>query len=258
MPNSCQANSVERALTILEFLGESPRRWNISELSRRLGIPKSTTHVLMSALERRGYITREGGQRNYTAAIRFYGSGGMPGRRLSLPDRALPHMENLVRETGLTAHLAVRDEEQALYVQKVSGPGSARFDTHVGKRTNSHCTAVGKVLLAHAHGPMLEDLLSRGHLTRHTMNTIASGNELRAELAHVRRVGFAYDDQEEELDVRCIAVPVFDAMGRFNASLGLTGTISQIYEDNTRLLIEAARRTAVAIGSNSIRTTTAT
>ena len=258
MPNSSHANSVDRALTILEFLGESPRRWNISELSRRLGIPKSTTHVLMIALERRGYITRDGGRRNYTAAIRFYGSGCLPGRRLSLSDRALPHMERLARETGLTSHLAVLDEEQSLYVQKVSGPGAIRFDTHVGKRANSHCTAVGKVLLAHANGGVLEDVLSRTRLTRHTMNTIASGNELRAELGHVRRVGFAYDDQEEELDVRCIAVPVFDAMGRFSASLGLTGTISQIYADNTKFLIEAARRAALAIGSNQVQMATRT
>src|ERR1051326_5996582 len=129
MQNSGHANSVERALTILEFLGDSPRRWNISELSRRLGIPKSTTHVLMVALERRGYITREGGRRNYTAAIRFYGAGCTPGRRLSLADRALPSMEKLARETRLTSHLAVLDEEQALYIQKASGPGPLRFDT---------------------------------------------------------------------------------------------------------------------------------
>jgi DNA-binding IclR family transcriptional regulator len=239
---------VDRAFTILEFLGESPRRWNISELSRRLGIPKSTTHILMVTLERRGYIVREQGHRNYTAALRFYGKACLPGRRLSLPDRALPFMEKMARESGLTSHLALLDEGQALYAQKVSGPGSIRFDTDIGKRSNAHCTAVGKVLLAHSNGPAVDDLLSRARLMRHTFNTISSGNQLRAELSHVRRVGFAFDDQEEELDVRCLAVPVFDNNGRFMASLGLTGTINQIHEENFNALIHAARTCANAIG----------
>src|SRR4051794_37337768 len=149
-------HSVEKALAILEFLGESRRRWNISELSRRLNIPKSTTHVLMTTLERLGYITREGGKRNYTASVRFYGARCSGARPLSLPERSLPHMEALAARTGLTCHLAVLDELQGIYVQKASGPGPIAFDTHVGKRMNLHCTAVGKVLLAYSGDEVTE------------------------------------------------------------------------------------------------------
>lgn len=252
MENACNPNSVQRAFAILEFLGDSQRRWNISELSRRLGIPKSTTHVLMTTLERLGYITREGGRRDYTAAVKFYGPGISPARRSCLPERALPPMAQLVNQTGLTAHLAVLDEGQALYVQKVSPPAGDGFDTAIGKRTNLHCTAVGKVLLAYGgNSPLQNLLLARSRLTRHTENTIASGRALRLELTNVRHCGYAFDDQEEELDTRCIAMPVYDAFGRFTASLGLAGTVSQIHDRNMNWLLHWVREAARLISTSS-------
>jgi DNA-binding IclR family transcriptional regulator len=250
MENSCNLNSVQRAFAILEFLGDSHRRWNISELSRRLGIPKSTTHVLMTTLERLGYITREGGRRNYTAAVKFYGPALSPARKWTLPERALEPMEQLVSRTGLTAHLAVLDEGQALYIQKVSSPGAV-FDTEVGKRANLHCTAVGKILLAYSNTPALHVLLSRTRLTRHTENTISSGRALRLELSNVQHCGYAFDDQEEELDTRCIAVPVHDTFGRFVASLGIAGTVSQIHDRNMNSLLHWVREAARIISAKT-------
>ncbi|HYZ84414.1 MAG TPA: IclR family transcriptional regulator [Bryobacteraceae bacterium] len=248
MENSCNLNSVQRAFAILEFLGDSHRRWNISELSRRLGIPKSTTHVLMTTLERLGYITREGGRRNYTAAVKFYGPAISPARRWTLPERALAPMEQLVKRTGVTANLAVLDEGQALYIQKVSSPESV-VDTEVGKRANLHCTAVGKVLLAYGNTPVLNALLERTRLTRHTENTISSGRALRLELANVQHLGYAFDDQEEEIDTRCIAVPVYNSIGRFVAGLGLAGTVGQIHDGNMNTLLHCVREAARQISA---------
>jgi DNA-binding IclR family transcriptional regulator len=249
MQNGYHSSSVQRALAILEFLGSSQRLWNISELSRRLHIPKSSTHVLMTTLEGLGYIIKEGGRRDYTAAVRFYGLAATGPRRLSLPEGALRQIEQLVRETGLTAHLAVLDDGQALYVQKVVPPGAIELATEIGKRVNLHCTAVGKVLLAYTTGPKQETLLSRARLTRHTENTIPSGSELRIELDKVRRFGFAFDDQEEELDTRCVAVPVRDSFERLVASLGVAGAVNQIHHGNMKALLTALRHAARLIPS---------
>src|SRR5438876_11591603 len=122
-----------------------------------------------------------------------------------MPERVLPVLEELVRSTGFTVHLAVADEGQALYVQKVAPPGMV-LDTFVGKHANLHCTAVGKVILAYSDETFINQFLSKTSFTRHTPNTIVSADMLRKQLTAVRRNGYATDDEEEELGTRCVAV----------------------------------------------------
>lgn len=251
-PRIARAHSVERAFAILEFLGETQRRCNISEIGRRLGIPKSTAHILVLTLERLGYVVREPGRREYKARVRFYGATHLQGRTPWLPERVLPQLEELARKTNLTAHLAVRDEGQALYVQKAAAPGTVGFDTFVGKRTNLHCTAVGKVILAYSGEAAVRDFLSKGRFARHTPNTITSAEALRLEVAKVLQNGFALDDEEEEIGVRCVAVPVYDLRNRFVASLGLAGTAEQIERSELRKIVMLARATARRVGAACI------
>jgi DNA-binding IclR family transcriptional regulator len=167
-------------------------------------------------------------------------------KKLVLPDIALPHLQWLVERTRLTAHLAVLEKDQAIYIQKVDGPGLIKFDTYVGKRTNLHCTAVGKVLVAYASTERQQQVLSKKSFARYTTNTITLAALLRKELMNVRQKGYAIDDEEEELDIRCLAAPVFNQAGDFMAALGLTGTSGQLRDDNIEeyaaLVIDAARK----------------
>jgi DNA-binding IclR family transcriptional regulator len=103
------------------------------------------------------------------------------------------------------------------------------------------------VLLAYAPIETQEEFFSRAHLMRHTDHTIASGDALRLELRTVRRCGFAFDDQEEELNARCLAVPVLNRLGQVTASLGLCGSVRQIQDDNARTLYRSARHAAQSI-----------
>src|SRR6202035_763349 len=132
-------------------------------------------------------------------------------KSLSLPERALRPMQWLVEITRCTAQLAVLADDQAMYIQKVEGPGLIQFDSYIGKRTNLHCTGVRKVLLAYAVEQ--EHLLNRKSFARYTQRTITSPAALRKELIRVRQRGYAVDDEEEELEVRCIAAPVFNQSG---------------------------------------------
>jgi len=150
--------------------------------------------------------------------------------------------------------LAILEQEQAIYVQKVDGPGFVHFDIYVGKRTNLHCTAVGKVLLAHSSSQLQRAYLSRTTFIRHTKRTIASSPELIRELANIVRRGWALDDQEEELNVRCLAVPVHGQDGSVTASLGISGTVGQIADERIEILVsqmkEVAQRIQVAVHQN--------
>ncbi len=246
MDTSPNVTSVERALAILEFLDGARRGWNISEISRKLQIPKSSTHVLVRTLERQGYLKREPGSRGYTLGLKLYGLGRGVMRNLSLPEVALPAMKALSEHTGLTVHLAVLDVDQAIYIQKVEAPGLIRFDTYIGKRSNLHCTAVGKALLAYTTWQRQQRFLSRGSFARHTKNSITTAAALRQELQRIRERGYAVDDEEEELQIRCVAAPVLDSAGELVAAIGTTGTTGQVPREQIdrlgRLTIQAAAR----------------
>ncbi len=246
MSTSPHVTSVERALAILEFLDGARRGWNISEISRKLKIPKSSTHVLVLTLERQGYLKREPGSREYTLGLKLYGLGRGLMNNLALPKKALPAMEWLSERTGLTVHLAVLEMDQAIYIQKVEAPGLIRFDTYVGKRTNLHCTAVGKALLAYTTWQRQQRFLSRGSFARHTKNSITTAAALRQELQRIRERGYAIDDEEEELQIRCIAAPVLNHVGELVAAVGITGTVGQVPEESVdrlgRLTMRAASR----------------
>jgi DNA-binding IclR family transcriptional regulator len=240
------STSVERAFAILEYLDGSRRGLNISELSRKLQIPKSTTHVIVLTLERLGYLAFDQWTRNYSLGLKVSGLGRGLMKSLSLPDTALRPMQWLVEMTRCTAQLAVMADDQAMYIQKVEGPGLIQFDSYIGKRTNLHCTGVGKILLAYAAEPKREHILNKKSFARYTHKTITSPNLLRKHLINVRQRGYALDDEEEELEVRCVAAPVFNQLGDFMAALTIAGTVGQIREENIDELahhvIQAANR----------------
>jgi DNA-binding IclR family transcriptional regulator len=245
--------SVERALAILELLDSSHRRWNISAISRRLNIPKSTAHTLVLTLERLGYMSQEIGTRSYSLGLKAYCLGQGMIRTISMNEIALLQMQWVASKTHLTVHLAVADRDQAVYVQKVEASGLLRFDTYVGKRTNLHCTGVGKVLLAYAKPEELRRFLAKAAFARYTPNTITDVESLRVELQSVRERRYAVDAQEEELDVRCLAVPVFDPIRRVVAALGVTGPVRRLpSEDYDRLASVLGKAAANIFGAQPI------
>jgi IclR family transcriptional regulator, KDG regulon repressor len=244
---SPSSTAVERAFRILEFLDSTQRAWNISELSRRLELPKSTTHILMRTLARLGYVTHEANSRSFTLALKLSGLGRSVLKNMSLPAIALPFMRSLAQSLRLTVHLAMLEKGQAVYIQKVDGPGLIRFDTYVGKRTNLHCTAVGKLLLAHSADEIKREYLRRATFIRHTQKTIASTSELKTELACIAQRGWAMDDEEEELEVRCLAVPVHDTDDMIVAAIGVAGTVGQVSDDGISSIISQMKNTAALI-----------
>lgn len=242
---SCKTStSVDRVFAILEFMDSSQRRWTISEISRRLELPKSSTHILMLTLERLGYIARDPGSRKFSLSFKLSSLGHSVLKDMLLPKVATPFMRSMAQSVRLTVNLAILEQGQAIYVQKVDGPGFVRFDIYVGKRTNLHCTAVGKVLLAHSSSQVQRAYLSRTTFIRHTKRTIASSPELMRELSNIVDRGWAMDDQEEELDVRCLAVPVFGQDGGVIASLGISGTVGQIADDTIENLVSQMKEVA--------------
>ena len=226
------------------MLDGSRRGWNISEMSRKLRIPKSSAHVIVLTLEQLGYIKRDPGSRRYQLGLKIYGLGKGLMKNLALPEIALPHLKWLVEQTRLTAHLAILERSQAVFIQKVDGPGIIKFDTYVGKRADLHCTGVGKVLLAYAGEEIAQEILSVDSFPRYTNATITSPANLKKELFVVRKKGYAVDDEEEELGVRCLGAPVLNQSGEPVAAVSVTGTLSQVRRDRLDQLAEVVKQAA--------------
>ena len=248
LPVRPNVESVQRAFSILELLNTSKRGWNISEMSRKLEIPKSTTHVLVSTLDQLGYIRQAQSSRRFQLSTKIFGLGQKSLAATPLPDVALPHLSWLVQATGLTAHIGILEKNQVVFVQKVDGPGLIKFDTYVGKCSELHCTAIGKSLVAFQPEAAIDELLAKYTFNRFTRNTISSRSSFLSELAHVRQLGYSIDNEEEELGIRCVAVPIPSA-GNVAAAVSVTGTISQMQIENIDKVVVLAKRAAAKIAA---------
>ncbi len=242
------AASVERAFSILEFLNSSKRGWNISEMSRKLNIPKSTTHVLVSTLDQLGYIKQYQSSRRFQLSTKMFGLGRNALTATALPQIALPHLHWLVKQTRLTAHLGILEKNQVVFVQKVDGPGIIKFDTYIGKCSELHCTGLGKALLAFESEQTVDSLMQNYAFARFTKRTIASRAAFESELARVRQQGYAVDDEEEELGIRCIATPIFSA-GSVLGAVSVTGTTTQIRPEEIQRIVTVAKCAAARIAA---------
>jgi IclR family transcriptional regulator, KDG regulon repressor len=247
------SGSVQKAFQILELLNASSRGWNISEMSRKLKIPKSTTHVLVSTLDQMGYIKRCQYSRRFQLSTKMFGLGQKSLVATPLPDLSLAHIRQLVQEVSLTAHVGILEKNQIVFIQKADGPGLIKFDTYIGKCSDLHCTALGKCLSAFLPEESIDALLKGYVFNRFTRKTISSRSGFLLELNNVRRNGFALDDEEEELGVRCIAVPIFTGRDVI-AAVSVTGTLSQIRSEDIEKIAKAAKRTAarIAIAVNRV------
>lgn len=241
-----QSNSVRRALAILEFLKDTERPCSLSEISRRLALPKSTTSILLSTLESMGYIVRDDAERRYSLRSKAFGLGLTLLDQLDLSRRSGPILRSIAENLKVTAHVVVLDGDQALFVNKADGVEQPVCDIYPGRRTNLQCTAVGKILLAFVMPEEQRSFLARHRSIRHTPRSIVSPERLLDEIEWVRARGYAVDNQEEELFVRCLSVPVLQA-GQPVAALGITGRPVDIRPDGIVELAGYLRQMASGI-----------
>lgn len=246
--------SLERALDVVEILAQGRSNITLSGLSRKLQIPKSSAHYIVKTLEKRGYVVRNrmGSTFTLTLGVKLFGLGSVALDRLELRDVALSYLEALTQETRLTSHLAILEQNEAVYVSKVEAPGMVKIATWVGRRMDLHVTGVGKALLAFLPDERREKLVNSMPLPRHTPRSIVTRSKLRAELDRVRRQGFAVDDEEDVAFIRCLGAPLLDVDSNLLGAVSLAGTTSQITNQN---ILELAKKLceAAALISNAAK-----
>lgn len=221
------SRAVERALMMLEAIAERDAGLTNAELSRRLAMPKSSASYILRVLERRGYLRRDLETNKYQLGLKLLdlSRGALAG--LDIRAMALPALQQLMERSQLTAHLAVLDHGEAVYVEKVEAPGFVRMNTWVGRHMPIHCTGVGKALVAYLPEVEIKALLKTRGMRKRTSKTLVVCAKFLQELARVRAEGYAVDDEENNYGVRCVAAPIFDGSGQVVASIGVSGTTTQ-------------------------------
>ena len=200
--------SLERAFDLLEHLADAGGEMALSELTEVSGLPMPTIYRLMRTLVNHGYA-RQAPSKRYALGPRLIRLGESSSRLLG--GWARPVLARLVDEVGETANMALLEGDAVVYVAQVPSRHSMRMFTEVGRRVQAHCTGVGKALLAQVSTETARALVSRTGLAAHTPHTITDLGALMRELELTRRRGYALDNEEQELGVRCIAVPLAGA-----------------------------------------------
>jgi DNA-binding IclR family transcriptional regulator len=241
--------SIERALSVLQCLGHSKRGFSISEIGRRLKIPKSSAHLILTTLERRGFLQRNTQTGRYHFGLQLLSLSRSALENLDLREEARPFLRDLMEETGLTVHMAVLERDEAVIIEKVEAPGLVRLASWIGRRLDVNCTGVGKALMAFLPDEELDYILKTKAFARHNSRTIISKSALRRELMLVKQSGYALDNEEDEPGVCCIGAPAFDVNGRAVAAISVAGTTSQIGSERIPILARQVKRAAQGISA---------
>jgi IclR family acetate operon transcriptional repressor len=208
--------SVSRVLDVLEVVANAGGQMSLSEIAAASGVPLPTIHRLARTLVDRGYM-RQLPNRQYALGPRLIPLGEVAGAMLGTWAR--PVLEELVTELGESANLAALDGDRAVYIGQVQSTHSMRMFTEVGRRVYLHCTGVGKALLSLLSDDEARSLVTRAGMPAQTLHTITDRDTLITALHRIRRDGYAVDEGEQEVGVRCVAVPVVSEHTRMAVSV---------------------------------------
>jgi len=229
---------------LLEILVKSRAGLSLSQATRQLNLPKSSVHCLLRTLEAAGYVYKDKSCGKYRVSLSICDMARQALQGISLRDQARPALRKLVARTQMTVHLAVLEQRSCVLIEKVTPPGAPRTATWIGKQLALHCTAVGKALLAHLPEAEVDQLISEQGLIRYNDNTISSIRQLKQELQLICSRGYALDDEEEEIGVRCVGAPIFSPGKEAIAALSIVGETSRISVESLSSLCRNVVETA--------------
>jgi IclR family transcriptional regulator, KDG regulon repressor len=219
------SQTLERALTILNYVAEDPR--HIGEVANFLGVHHSTALRLLHTLRRHGFVAELPDHRYRLGAATFR-LAYQALEALDLRETAQPSMERLNKKTGETIHLGTLEGDNVVYINKVEAQHPVRMHSRVGAIANLHCAGVSKAILAFLPEEKRRELLADRPLTRRTEHTLTTLKALEADLAVGRQRGYVLDDEENEVGIHCIAAPVFDGSGAVAGSISISTPMSRI------------------------------
>ncbi|MHB9859424.1 IclR family transcriptional regulator [Streptomyces sp. YIM S03343] len=239
------SQSVDRALRVLPLLAEGPA--DLGRVAGHLGVHKSTALRILRTLHEHGLVYRQSDQR-YRLGVRLFALAQEAVENLDVREIAHPHLERLGAECGHTVHLAVYEDGEVLYVDKVDSRHPVRMYSRIGSPLAITVAAVAKVLLADLPEAERRTVAERLDYPRHTPRSTPDAAAFLTELAAVREQGWAVDLGGHEKSVNCVAAPVRGADGRVVAAISVSAPSAAVGTADLLALLPTLRRTAEAVG----------
>lgn len=240
------APALSKGFAILDLISREPGL-NLTAIKDRLGLASSSCHHLVTTLCQLGALQPQPQQGGYILGLKLFELGTIAANQRRIEEFALPALQEMARELQLTCHLGVMEGNEAVYLLKVEGNSSIHVNTWVGKRLSLHSSSLGKVLLAWLPERELAQKLSHIHWQAKTASTLVSPEAYRSHLAEVRQQGWAFDNEEDIVNIRCLAAPITDMHGQVVAAISAVGTVLDIDPTQLEQIITPLCRTAAQI-----------
>jgi IclR family pca regulon transcriptional regulator len=257
VPEPAGSQSLERGLAILSSFRSAQPLLGVSDLSREVGLSRSTTHRYVATLASLGYLQQDAQTRKYRLGPRVLDLGFSAINSMELRHVSAPHLRALSDATGHTVNMAVLDGVDIVYMERCRAPGPREIDLnlHIGSRLPAYCTSMGKVLLAFT--PDLAKLVDTMELTRRGPNTITAKRKLLKELESVRARGLAVNNEELAYGLRSIAAPVSSQTGEVVAAINIAVhrslvSMDELLEDLAPALLATAGEISAHTGLNGV------
>ena len=239
-----QVQSLARGLAILERLAGAESGVALTDLAQRVGLSPSTTHRLLGTMEKIGFVLQAGDLGLWSIGVKAFIVGSAFVENRDLIAIAHPFLRRLMEQSGETTNLAILDTGEAVFLDQVQCREMMRMLARLGSRAPLHASGVGKALLAAMSDAEVAEILHKRGLPHLTVNTIDTPEELRVALRDIRRVGYAYDDEEHALGLRCLASSVHNEHSEPLAAVSIAGPKSRISDDRVAELGAIVARTA--------------
>lgn len=236
--------SVARAIAILRCF-EGTGELGLTEISRLVGLHKSTAAGIINTLKAERFLEQnaQSGKFRLGMDLFFLAAGAKP----ELSEICEPFLNRLLDQTGETVNFAVRDGRHVVYVEKKESPHSMRICTSVGQRMPLYCTGIGKAILAHLDTEEARELLGKTELKKITGHTITDIDELLRQCEVIRREGVAWDMEEWEYGLVCVAAPIFDKRGAAIGAVSVSGPSMRMEEKTRRRIAAEVRKISIEI-----------
>lgn len=240
-------SSVRNAARLLKEFSGTSRELGVSELSRRLGLSKSTTHRLLSTLADERLLEHDPDTGAYRLGLAVYELGATVSVHIGLHDAADPVIDSLRQATRETVQVAVLDGRQVVYLERRESPHTLRLIGPVAHRADAHATSSGKLLLAYIRAASLDALLDGWVLPRTTPSTIHDAGMLRSNLTTIRQRGWAEEVNEAEMGIASIAAPIRNDLGEVVAAVSVSGPLQRMTQDSLTRFARPAVEAGLAI-----------
>jgi len=242
--------AVERALKILSLLSDG-KTHSLTDLGKGISVNCSTTYRILSTLFNNKFVEKDSKNTGYKLGLTCIELARAYQVSSDIRKVAIPILEDLRDEIKETVHLAVLDKMEVVYIEKLHGLHAIGImHSQVGGRAPAYCTGLGKILLAYLDYQIIRDYYLKNGLHRYTDNTITNVDDLLFHLRMVKNKGYALDTGEHELDVRCVAVPIFSMGGKVIAAISVSGPSGRMDNPQTRVeLIQQTQEAAKVISS---------